>query len=282
MKALLKRIPFIKWILDIRKELAIARFELSRTTRIQQQIYREILVRERREMGCAFPSAFEQQTFSQNGEDGIIQEICKRLEIKNGFFVELGTGDGSENNTRLLLESDWKGIWIDGDSNCCKTAEKNLVKFIADQRLRIYHEHIDAENANNVLGAKNIPHQLDMLSIDLDLNTHHVWESIDCINPRVLIIEYNGFFPQGMEWSAEYEPKKYWDGTINMGASLEYIVKISKTKGYELIGCDLTGTNAFLVQSEDYLKYFNSSSSNHFPYENARPFLVNDPEHRRI
>jgi hypothetical protein len=85
-----------------------------------------------------------------------------------------------------------------------------------------------------------------------------------------------------MKWSAEYEPNKYWDGSINMGASLEYIVSISKTKGYELIGCDLTGTNAFFVCSDDYLKHFKDCSSLNYPYETARPFLVNDPEHRRI
>lgn len=270
------------WLISLKKELSLIRFQVTQQTRIQQQIYREIIVKDRRDRGCAFPSAFEQQIFSQNGEDGIIQEICKRLEITNGFFVELGTGDGSENNTRLLLESNWKGIWIDGESNSCKVAEKNLDKFITDQRLKVYNEHIDAENINKVLRQKNISEQIELLSIDLDLNTHHIWENIDCLHPRVLIIEYNGFFPRHMKWSAEYEPNKYWDGSINMGASLEYIVSISKTKGYELIGCDLTGTNAFFVCSDDYLKHFKDCSSLNYPYETARPFLVNDPEHRRI
>ena len=118
-----------------------------------------------------------------------------------------------------------------------------------------------------------------MLSIDLDLSTHHIWESIDCLKPRILIIEYNGFFPRHMKWSAEYECEKYWDGSINMGASLEHIVRISKTKGYELIGCDLTGTNAFFVLEELAYRYFANLSNN--LYEPARPFLNNDAGHRR-
>ena len=35
------------------------------------------------------------QTFSQNGEDGIISEILKRLNINTGNFVEIGVGDGT-------------------------------------------------------------------------------------------------------------------------------------------------------------------------------------------
>ena len=269
------------WLTSLKKELSLIRFQATRQTRIQQQIYREILVKDRIDRDCAFPSAFEQQIFSQNGEDGIIQEICKRLEMKTGFFVELGTGDGSENNTRLLLESNWEGIWIDGDSNSCKIAEEDLVKFTSDGRLKVYNEHIDAENINQVIRHKNISEKIELLSIDLDLNTHHVWENIDCLQPRVLIIEYNGFFPRNMKWSAEYEPDKSWDGSINMGASLEHIITISKDKGYELIGCDITGTNAFFVSSNEDLKHFKDSALSS-AYETARPFLVNDPEHRRI
>src|ERR1700722_6760188 len=55
------------------------------------------------------------QVYSQNGEDGMIAEIFRRIGLTNKFFVEFGIGDGLENNTRLLLELGWHGIWIDGD-----------------------------------------------------------------------------------------------------------------------------------------------------------------------
>ena len=64
---------------------------------------------------------YEHQTFSQNGEDGIINEIFNRLGITTGEFIEIGTGDGSENNTRLLLELGWKGVWIDGSTKNLNT-----------------------------------------------------------------------------------------------------------------------------------------------------------------
>ena len=42
-------------------------------------------------------------------EDGITIEIFKRLKnLNSGSFLELGVGDGTENNTLILLSLGWK------------------------------------------------------------------------------------------------------------------------------------------------------------------------------
>lgn len=41
--------------------------------------------------------------FSQNDEDGILMHLLDRMSKPSGVFVELGVGDGLENNTLLLL-----------------------------------------------------------------------------------------------------------------------------------------------------------------------------------
>ena len=46
----------------------------------------------------------EIKIFSQNGEDGIIDYIVQKLNLKKPSFVEIGVGDYSESNTRLLYE----------------------------------------------------------------------------------------------------------------------------------------------------------------------------------
>ena len=48
--------------------------------------------------------------FSQSDEDSIIDEIIKRLDIKKGYFLELGVGNGLQNNTLNLLSKSWEGI----------------------------------------------------------------------------------------------------------------------------------------------------------------------------
>jgi hypothetical protein len=55
--------------------------------------------------------------FSQNDEDGILLEILRRIEITQPLaFLEFGVGDGTENNTIILLALGWRGVWVGGQS----------------------------------------------------------------------------------------------------------------------------------------------------------------------
>jgi len=55
------------------------------------------------------------KAFSQNDEDGILEEIFRRIGTTSKFFVEFGVESGVENNTRLLLLKSWSGVWLVGD-----------------------------------------------------------------------------------------------------------------------------------------------------------------------
>jgi hypothetical protein len=50
------------------------------------------------------------RSFSQNDEDGILQEIFRPIGTANRTFVEFGVQDGLQTNTRLLLYRDWRGL----------------------------------------------------------------------------------------------------------------------------------------------------------------------------
>ncbi len=58
---------------------------------------------------------YHSRVYSQNGEDGIIAEIFRRITPRDRLFIELGTQNGLENNTRLLLEQGWRGLWVDAN-----------------------------------------------------------------------------------------------------------------------------------------------------------------------
>ena len=222
---------------------------------------------------------YEHQTFSQNGEDGIISEIFNRLGILKGEFIEIGTGDGSENNTRLLLELGWKGTWIDGNPKCIKTINNDLGRYISSKNLDVRLNIVDPVNVNSILKEYNISPDIDLLSLDLDLTTHLVWEALSYITPKVLVIEYNGFFPKNTLWQANFKANESWDGSINMGASLSRIINISEDKNYKFIGTELSGTNAFFIHKS--LENHFSDFLNDYSHEPARPYIVNGPAHVR-
>ena len=94
------------------------------------------------------------RVYSQNEEDGIIENIFDDIGTTNKIFCEIGIGDCIENNTHYLLLKDWKGIWIDIRS---KYINKLKGKITSDQRLLdllIYK--VDKENINKIIGNSNI------------------------------------------------------------------------------------------------------------------------------
>jgi len=52
----------------------------------------------------------EFSNFSQNGEDGIIEFLSDKIFDNNKYFVEIGCGNGLENNSTNLVLNNWSGL----------------------------------------------------------------------------------------------------------------------------------------------------------------------------
>lgn len=179
---------------------------------------------------------FEKKICSQNGEDGIINAIFRKIGTTNRFYVEFGVENGAECNTRYLKEAkNWEGLMMDGREN-----PGTLIK----------QEFITAENIQALFRKYTVPDRFDLLSIDLDLNDYWVWKAIVDYRPRVVIIEYNSTVPLNQSKVVAYEAKAMWDGSNYFGASLGALIKLGKEKGYTLVGCENRGINAFFVLDE--------------------------------
>jgi hypothetical protein len=190
--------------------------------------------------------------FSQNDEDGILLEICRRTGLENGVFVELGVGDGLENNSLILLMHGWRGVWLGGVPLAFEVPDDGPLFFqkswITLENCRALVEHglgvLDAPRAN-------------VLSIDLDGNDLYVLEKLLEAGgePDIVIAEYNGKFPPPVRWSIAYDPKHVWDETDYMGASLQSFVDLLEKFGYRLVACNVTGTNAFFVHQRHLARF---------------------------
>jgi hypothetical protein len=190
---------------------------------------------------------FEFQGCSQNGEDGILHEIFRRVGSNGKVLCEIGCGVGGANNTSLLVASGWRGFWIDGQP---AVQMKIAVTPSLRDRVRFQQALVTAENIEEILAGLGVPEDLDLLSIDIDQNTYHVWHAISSLRPRVVVVEYNASIPPWLDWVCEYQPHRVWDGTINMGGGLKAFERLGREKGYSLIGCDSAGVNAYFVRQE--------------------------------
>jgi hypothetical protein len=183
-------------------------------------------------------SQSERRITSQNGEDGILDAIFSQIGTTNKFFVEFGCGDGSECNTaRLDQRCGWRGVLMDGQPGNGMGG------------LQIHREFITAENINALFAKYSVPHEFDLLSIDIDGNDYWIWKAIRH-RPRVVVIEYNASIAQDEALVLPYSSDFCWDGTDYFGASLRALQALGNSKGYELIYCERAGVNAFFVARE--------------------------------
>lgn len=194
-------------------------------------------------------NSFGRRFFSQSDEDGMLLEILRRIDRDTGACLEIGAGDGTENNTLVLASRGWKTIWIDArtpaiDPNC-------------NPSLLSYHqEFVDAANLSQIvqsgmqrLGVKD----LHVISIDVDGNDGYLASALlnDGLSPEVFIIETNEVLPPPVRFAQKYVPNYVWDKSKNTGWSLQSIDDLLTSKGYLCVGCNgQTGVNAFFVRVE--------------------------------
>lgn len=198
-------------------------------------------------------SEIEFSVFSQWGEDGIIEWIVNKTKNIPKSFVEFGVENYNESNTRFLLQNrNWKGLVID-------SSEKNIL----DVKARpIYWKHsltavssfITRENINDLLLNNGFSGEIGILSIDIDGNDYWIWEAIDVVNPQILIIEYNSCLGDLMPLTIPYDKdfmrtKKHYSN-LYYGASIAAIKHLAAIKGYELIGSNSAGSNAFFLRTD--------------------------------
>jgi len=212
------------------------------------------------------------KVYSQNDEDGIIQEIFRRIGTTSKTFIEFGVESGSECNTAKLLLEGWRGLWIEAAPHHANTVRRSLGTFTADKRLTLIESMVTAENVNALFSQGGFTGEIDMLSIDIDFNDYWVWKAVDVVKPRVVAIEYNAVLRPPMSLVVPYQPTQKWDGTNYGGASLEALVKLGKTKGYRIVGCSFAGVNAFFVRDDLCADHFIEPATAEEHYEPTRFF----------
>jgi hypothetical protein len=193
---------------------------------------------------------FEKRVTSQNGEDGVIAEILRRIGgPRDRWFVEFGAGSGDEANCVQLADAhEWSGLFIESSSGDYRALAD---KYGASERVRTRRATVTPDNIERLFREAEVPSEVDVLSIDIDGNDYWVWEAIRSITPRLVVVEYNANLPLDRPLVMPRDDEHEWDGTDYVGASLTAYRALGLEKGYELVHTDTTGVNAFFVHAEE-------------------------------
>jgi hypothetical protein len=221
----------------------------------------------------------EKKVFSQDGTDGVLEFIFSDdvLKTTNKCYVELGTGDGSECNSKnLRVNHGWTGLMIDG---AYENTEINLQKHF-----------ITKENILQLFEKYKINKNLDLLSIDLDGNDFYILnEILKNYSPRVIVAEYTG----PGDRTIEYDPEFAWDHKSDwMGMGFSTLYKLGRHHGYSLVYSAGFGVNAFFIRddelTENIKKCFKFINEPDNIYKRAKYGVVNhighppDPKNRKL
>ncbi len=199
--------------------------------------------------------------YSQVDEDGIIENIFRRIGENSKIFCEIGSSSGLENNTHYLLLKGWRGIWMEGSLELTNFVKEHLKEVAPDEdpTLCLVNDYITKGNINTLIKnsievgnfSLSDDMEIDFLSIDIDGNDLEVLEAIDFVKPRVLCVEYNAKFVPPLNLTIKYNDSHRWESDDYHGASLSAFVDMLTPKGYTLVSCNVSGANAFFVRSKE-------------------------------
>jgi hypothetical protein len=211
--------------------------------------------------------------FSQNGEDGILRELLRRIgnnkhqricagqeldeldalpspqpvaDKSTGWVCEFGAWDGKEcsNTFRLIRDEGYRGVYIEGRADYYELLLKTAEEY---PNIHPIHTMVDYEGDNtldNILSTTEIPTEFDVLSIDIDSYDYQVWQSVNRYTPKIVVVEINSSVSP-LDWNHICGPGKEGTGFLPM-------MELGLSKNYTLI-CH-TGNLVFV--HNDYAHLF--------------------------
>jgi hypothetical protein len=198
-------------------------------------------------------AANEFQVYSQWGEDGIIQHLIRRVPIARKLFVEIGVESYVEANTRFLAEHNlWAGLLIEADAEQVAAIRRDPIYWACN--IKAAAAFVTRENIDALLAEHGVTGDIGLLSIDVDGNDYWVWEAIRTVSPRIVVCEYNSFLgkerPLVVPYAPDFRRARAHYSWLYYGASLPALADLGRRKGYQLVGTNGAGNNAFFVRSD--------------------------------
>ena len=193
------------------------------------------------------------RNYSQFEEDGILLYIFAAIGMGNRTFIDIGAGDGIKSNcANLAVNFGWKGLFIDGNP---ENIERGRRYYATNPDTCLYpptfvNAFVQRENINELIRDNGFAGGVDLLSIDIDGNDYWIWDAINVVEPRVVIIETHiefGMNPIVVPYDKDYSyPGKH---PYYNGASPVAMEKLARKKGYRLVGANNYGFNTIYVKN---------------------------------
>jgi len=196
------------------------------------------------------------RVFSQADEDGVLLFLLGVVGISTARFVDIGGGDGlwASNCANLALNLGFHGVIIDADAERVERGRR-VYRQHPDTRVFppiFHHTVVTRETVNPILRSLPLVGEIDVLSIDIDGNDYWIWEAIEAVSPRIVVIEVHPAY--GLrDVIMPYDEAFVWrSGTVprDIGASPTAMTTLAQRLGYRLVGGNRFGFNAIYLRND--------------------------------
>lgn len=231
-------------------------------SQINMALSRGAATRALRQTDPTNPNSWEFSGCSQNGEDGIIDFLTRRLLRPNRYFIEIGSGDGTENNTSwLALARRYSGLMIEGNrksSEWCNYLLTPLSVGLETICLFVNKDNIDA------LSTRAVYSNPDVFSLDIDGTDYYVAEAIleSDLRPKICVVEYNSAFGPSKTVTIRYQEEfhriqkhnrnLYYGWQLYYGCSVNGWKKLFARFGYRFVSVESNGVNALFIDPSEF------------------------------
>lgn len=216
----------------------------------------------------------EVKVFSQWGEDGILDFLCEKIGISKPNIIEIGAGNFMECNSRFIAEfRNANVIAVDGRDDLT-TAVKASPLYWKSNIIPIV-EWVTPDNINRIMdiGEEQFG-KVDIFSIDLDGNDYWILRDVSLLNVAIVVLEYNPIFGASLKVTIprndEFDRYKSHFSGLYYGASLQAFIDLMLAKGFDFVGTNRVGNNAFFVHSRYVNKFDFDTKSNYNKYVDWR------------
>jgi hypothetical protein len=141
---------------------------------------------------------YRRNTYSQNGEDGVIAEIARRIGLKPSWTCDVGAWDGRYgSNCYALVKKGWPCLMIEADGRKFEYLQQLARR--SEGLIRPMRAHVDPgdgpESLDVLIERALLPGPVELISIDIDGFDYHVWQGLSH-RPAVMVIEISsGWLP---------------------------------------------------------------------------------------
>ncbi|WP_026840434.1 hypothetical protein [Citrifermentans bremense] len=195
------------------------------------------------------------RVYSQTDEDGLLLYLFALIGFTNRVVLDIAAGLPSGGNTTNLI-TNWgcHALLVEGSAQLVAEAgvfyQRHADTWLSPPRLR--QAWVTAENINQLITEEGFSGEIDLFSLDVDGVDYWLWESLDAVLPRVVMVEYQDLFYPDESVTVPYRPDfdRFSVHPDYFGASLSAFVKLARRKGYRLVGCNRYGFNAFFVRND--------------------------------